>query len=111
MCAEDDKVGADHMGGLRCRLGCVEAGGPRRRGLASATRVRVWAAASGMVRSWVMGGDRVGRRLGGAYAPLWTSLNLPIRAARAAGDLSRAHMAGMGRLLALYISKGAGTHA
>ena len=50
VCAEDDKVGADHMGGLRCRLGCVEAGGPRRRGLASPTRVRVWAAASGRER-------------------------------------------------------------
>ena len=38
----------------------------------------------------VMGGDRVGTRLGGAHAPLWTSLDLPIRAARAAGNLSRA---------------------
>ena len=26
----------------------------------------------------VMGGDRVGTRLGGAHAPLWTSLDLPI---------------------------------
>ena len=75
----------------RRRLGSRLCGRPRRGGLASATRVRVWAAASGRVRSRVMGGDRVGRRLGGAYAPLWTSLNLPIRAARAAGDLSRAH--------------------
>eukprot|EP00964_Phaeocystis_antarctica_P079154 scaffold49288_cov63-Phaeocystis_antarctica.AAC.2 len=39
-----------------------------------------------------MGGDRVGGRLGGAYAPLWTSLNLPPykSRARAAGNLSRA---------------------
>ena len=105
MCAEDDKVGADHMGGLRCRLGCVEAGGPRRRGLASATRVRVWAAASGRVRSRVlMGGDRVGRRLGGAYAPLWTSLNFALDeagAARARQATYRGHLASMGQILAL----------
>ena len=91
VCAEELKARARHSGGLRRRLRCVEAGRPQCGGLASPTRVRVWAAASGRVRSRVMGGDRVGRRLGGAYAPLWTSLNLPIRAARAAGDLSRAH--------------------
>ena len=93
MCAEDVKAGAHHSGGLCRRLGCVEAGRPRRGGLASPTRVRAWAAASGTVTSRVMGGDRAERRLGGAYAPLWTSLNLrilPIAAARAAGDLSRA---------------------
>ena len=45
-----------------------------------------------------MGGDRVGRRLGGAYAPLWTSLNTPykVRAARAAGDVST-NARGVGR--------------
>ena len=62
----------------RRRLGSRLCGRPRRGGLASATRVRVWAAASGRVRSRVMGGDRVGRHLGGAYAPLGTSLNLPL---------------------------------
>jgi len=44
--------------------------GPWRGGLAPATRVRVWAAASGMLVSRVMGGDRVGGRWGGAYALL-----------------------------------------
>jgi hypothetical protein len=29
VCAEDRKAGADHMGGLRCHLGCVEVGCPR----------------------------------------------------------------------------------
>ena len=71
-CAATGAGGERQPGRDACRVCQLEVLG--------AARVRVWAAASGMVRSRVMGGDRVGRRLGGAYAPLWTSLNLPIRA-------------------------------
>ena len=51
----------------------------------------------------VMGGDRVGTRLGGAHAPLWTSLeNLsPYNEPPARQATYRGHLAGMGRPLAL----------
>ena len=67
-CAATGAGGERQPGRDACRVCQLEVLG--------AARVRVWAAASGMVRSRVVGGDRVGRRLGGAYAPLWTSLNL-----------------------------------
>ena len=57
---------------------------PRCGRVGQSSRGRACEVASGRVTSRVMGGDRVGRRLGGAYAPLWTSLNLPTRAARTA---------------------------
>ena len=59
--AEERKARARQSDGLRRRLRCVEAGRPQRGGLASPTRVRLWAAASGRVGSRVMGGGRVGR--------------------------------------------------
>ena len=58
--------------GFVARLVAVWRLGPWRGGLGPPTRVRVWAAATVMVVSWVMGGDRVGGRWGGAYALLWT---------------------------------------
>ena len=61
VCADDERAGADHSGGLRCPSSlCGGWGRGVGGGLGPPTRVRVWAAASGMVVSRVMGGDRVG---------------------------------------------------
>ena len=47
------------------------------RGMAPPTPVRMCAVTIGSFVSRVVGWERVGRRLGGAYAPLYTSLETP----------------------------------
>ena len=98
------------MGGQRCRLSCVWSVGQRRGSVGPTTRVRVWFAGSGGLGPRLMGGGRVGRPWGGAYAPLWASSGRRLARCETPHPRSGAVWAprgGSGHFLALQISKGA----
>ena len=84
--------------------------GQRRGSVGPTTRVRVWFAGSGGLGPRLMGGGRVGRPWGGAYAPLWASSGRRLARCETPHPRSGAVWAprgGSGHFLALQISKGA----